>query len=206
MYFCIDQYKNSKMLRGRPAIYNNEDVLKKAQEVFWTKGFTATSLEDLLQAMDMGSGSFYNAFKGGKKELFRKAIQQRREAFNDFKKELDKSESPVDLIKDFFRSIAKADNQTHLKGCIIANSVVEMTFIDEDLEKESVAILKEVEQMFTTTIKEAQKKGTLKNQTDPVILGRYLITLWNGLNVTRRMYPDNKILKKQIELQLEMIS
>lgn len=54
-------------MRGRPAVYDNEQILQKAQQVFWTKGFTATSLEDLLKAMEIGSGSFYNAFKGGKK-------------------------------------------------------------------------------------------------------------------------------------------
>lgn len=193
-------------MRGRPAVYDNEQILQKAQQVFWTKGFTATSLEDLLKAMEIGSGSFYNAFKGGKKELFRKAIQQRRTAFNQFKAELKQSESPINLIKDFFRSIAKSDQESHLQGCIIANTVVEMTFVDEELEQESVAILKEVEAMFTAAIDKAQKNGTLKNQTDPIILGRYLITLWNGLNVTRRMYPDNKVLKTQIEMQLEIIS
>ena len=193
-------------MRGRPAIYDNEQVLQKAQSVFWTKGYTATSLEDLLKAMEIGSGSFYNAFKGGKKEIFRKSILQRRTAFNQFKAELRQNESPVDLIKDFFRSIAKSNQETHLQGCIIANTVVEMTFVDEELENEAVTILKEVEEMFTSEIKKAQEKGTLKNQTDPVILGRYLITLWNGLNVTRRMYPDNMILKEQIEMQLEIIS
>lgn len=193
-------------MRGRPAIYDNQDVITKAQKIFWTKGFTATSLEDVLQAMGMGSGSFYNAFKGGKKELFKKAIGQRRAALNQFEAEVRRSNDPIELIKDFFRSIAKADQQTHLQGCIIVNTVVEMAALDAELENEAVAILKEVEQLYIKTIEKAQKDGTIKNQTDPVILGRYLITLWNGLNVTRRMYPDNEVLLKQIDMQLEIIS
>ena len=192
-------------MKGRPTIYDDKDVLEKAQQVFWTKGYTATSLEDLLVAMGIGSGSFYNAFKGGKKELFRKAIQQRREAFNQFKQTLSESNTPIDLIKEFFRSIAKADRQTHMQGCIIANTIVEMASLDKELEKEAVNILKEVEQLYTITIEKAQKNGTLKNQTDPVLLGRYLITLYNGLNVTRRMYPDPKTLLKLIDMQLEII-
>lgn len=192
-------------MRGRPAIYDNKDVLAKAQKVFWTKGYTATSLEDILTAMGMGSGSFYNAFKGGKKELFRKAINQRRDAFKEFETALNQSNAPLELIKDFFRSMARADRETHLQGCIIVNTVVEMASLDKDLEEEAVAILKEVEHLYTKAIRRAQKDGTMKNQTDPVILGRYLVTLWNGLNVTRRMYPDNKILLKQIEMQLEIL-
>ncbi|MDJ1486242.1 TetR/AcrR family transcriptional regulator [Cytophagaceae bacterium YF14B1] len=193
-------------MRGRPTTFDNEQVLQKAQQVFWTKGYTATSLDDLLNVMQMGSGSFYNIFKGGKKELFRKSIQQRREAFEAFKAELDKSKSPIDQIKDFFRSIANADTETHLKGCIISNTIVEMTFIDQELENEAIEILKEVETMFTQAIRKAQADGTMKNNTDAAILGKYLITFWNGINVTRRMYPNNTILLKQIEMQLEIIS
>lgn len=193
-------------MRGRPTIYDNNNVLEKAQQVFWKKGFTATSLEDILQVMGIGSGSFYNAFKGGKKEVFKKAISQRREAFKRFEEVVSRSEDPIKLIKDFYRSIAKDDRQTHLQGCIIVNTVVEMASLDEELEKETVVILKEVEQFYVRTIEKAQKEGTLKNQTDPQILGRYLITFWSGLNVLRRMYPDREILIKQIEMQLEIIS
>ncbi len=67
-------------------------------------------------------------------------------------------------------------------------------------------ILKEVEQMFTQAIKDEKLKGNLKTQTDPEILGRYLITFWCGLNTLRRMYPDKNVLKNQIEMQLAVIS
>lgn len=192
-------------MRGRPATFDNKEVIEKAQKVFWTKGFTATSLEDVLTATGMGSGSFYNTFKGGKKELFRKALQQRREAFRAFETALNQSDAPMELIRDFFRSIARADHNTHLQGCLVVNTVVEMAALDKDLENEAVAILKDTEHLYTRAIRRAQKEGTMKNQTDPVILGRYLITLWNGMNVTRRMYPDNKLLLKQIDMQLEIL-
>ena len=193
-------------MRGRPTIYEDSNIIKKAQEVFWQKGYSATSLSDLQKATGAGAGSFYNTFKGGKKEVFKKAIEERRLAFNAFKNELAKSDSPLELIKDFFRSIAEADTSEHLKGCIIANTVVEMTYIDEDLEANAAQILKEVEQMFTATIKTEQIKGNIQSKTSSEILGKYLITFWCGLNTLRRMYPDKKILKDQIEMQLAVIS
>lgn len=193
-------------MRGRPTIYEDSNIIKKAQEVFWQKGYSATSLSDLQKATGAGAGSFYNTFKGGKKEVFKKAIEERRLAFDAFKNELAKSDSPLELIKDFFRSIAEADTNEHFKGCIIANTVVEMTYIDEYLEANAVQILKEVEQMFTATIKTEQAKGNILSKTSPEILGKYLITFWCGLNTLRRMYPDKKILKDQIEMQLAVIS
>ncbi|WP_295120092.1 TetR/AcrR family transcriptional regulator [uncultured Chitinophaga sp.] len=193
-------------MKGRPSTFDQERVLEKAQQVFWQKGFAATSLDDLLKAMSMGSGSFYNTFKGGKKELFSKALQQRRQAFMDFKAILHKSKSPVDEIKSFFRSLASASEQEHLKGCIIANTVVEMTFQDEELEQEAVTILKEVEKMFAWAIQKGKESGEITNPAPADLLARYLITVWNGLNVTRRMYPRAQSLQKLIELQLSVLN
>jgi TetR/AcrR family transcriptional repressor of nem operon len=192
-------------MRGRPSAYDTQEVLRRAQQLFWRKGYTATSLEELLTAMGMGSGSFYHAFKGGKKEVFRLALQQRREVFKQFEQELNHSSDPLGLVKDFFRSIATADKSTHLQGCIVVNTVVEMAFLDEELEQEALTILREVEQLFVRTITGAQQAGQLQNQTDPVQLGRYLLTLWNGLNVTRRLHPDAEVLSQQIEMQLEVL-
>lgn len=192
-------------MRGRPSTYGNDAVILKAQEVFWEKGYSATSLQDLQVATQMGSGSLYNTFRGGKKELFSKALQQRREAFLAFKRDLKQHVSPIDLIKDFFRSLADADEHTHLKGCIVANTVTALAFVDNDLESEAVTILKDVERMFTDTIREAQKSGSITNPADAAVLGRYLITCWNGLNVTRRMHPNKEKLKELIEMQLSIL-
>lgn len=193
-------------MRGRPNIYDNSELIQKAQEIFWKKGYTATSLNDLLTITGAGSGSFYNTFKGGKKQVFKEAMSQRRQAFIDFKSELEKSESPIHLIKDFFRSIAEENEASHLKGCIIANTVVEMTYVDKDLEYEAVNILKEVEEMYTEAIRKAQENDSMKNKTDASILGKYLITFWCGLNTLRRMYPDKTTLSQQIEIQLAVLS
>lgn len=193
-------------MRGRPSSIDHEQVILKAQRVFWEKGFGATSLGDLLKSTDMGSGSFYNSFKGGKKELFGKAIAQRREVFQQFKAVLDNSESPVQKIRDFFGSIAEADHDTHMRGCIIANAVTEMAFLDPELEKAAADILLEVEQMFAGAIRREQLAGTIANPAPPEVLARYLITVWNGLNVTRRVHTDKVLLRELIDLQMSVIS
>ncbi|KOS07517.1 TetR family transcriptional regulator [Flavobacterium akiainvivens] len=192
--------------RGRPTVHAETTIINRAQKVFWEKGYTATSLSDLLEASGSGSGSFYNTFRGGKKEVFSKSIQQRRDAFAAFKKQTEETERPVELIKNFFRGIANEPETEHKKGCIIANTLVEMTFIDAELEAEASKILKEVEQMFVTCIAYEQENRTLKTNISALLLGRQLITFWCGLNSLRRMYPDKNILSEQIELQLAILS
>jgi TetR/AcrR family transcriptional repressor of nem operon len=193
-------------MRGRPNIHHDKEVVLKAQELFWKKGFNATSLADLSKATGAGAGSLYNSFKGGKKEIFKKSLQQRREDFNDFKIQLEKSDNPIKVIKDFFLSVAVASKNTHLKGCIIANTVVEMTFVDSELEQSVIEILKDTEELYTSIILTEQKRGNLKSKLPADDLGKFLITLWCGINSFRRIYPDEKILKQQIEMQLQIVS
>lgn len=193
-------------MKGRPNIHYDKNLILDAQKIFWEKGFNGTSLSDLSIATGAGAGSLYNKFKGGKKELFIKALQQRTEDFNLFKQKIEASTEPIELIKSFFFEIIKSDTHHHLRGCIIANTVVEMTFIDEDLEKEAVKILKQTEDLFTQIIENEQKKETLKTKVDAQTLARFLITFWCGINSLRRIYPDKNILTEQIKLHLSIIN
>ena len=59
----------------RPKEFNPDDALEKAMQVFWHKGYEATSMEDLLTAMDLNRGSLYDTF-GDKRQLFLKAIDR----------------------------------------------------------------------------------------------------------------------------------
>ncbi|MDN3595561.1 TetR/AcrR family transcriptional regulator [Zunongwangia endophytica] len=193
-------------MKGRPTVFKDQEIVLKAQEVFWKKGYSATSLSDLSRATGAGAGSLYNTFKGGKKELFKKALAQRKEDLKAFQSTLKKSEHPVQLIKDFFLSLAAEAEKSHAKGCIIANTLVEMSFVDKELEKEAILILRETENLYKKTILEAQKNGSLKSKISADVLAKHLISLWCGINSLRRMYPDEKILQQQIELQLQIIN
>jgi TetR/AcrR family transcriptional repressor of nem operon len=192
-------------MKGRPNIHQNEEIVSDAQQVFWKKGYFATSLTDLSKATGAGAGSLYNNFKGGKKELFSKALQQRRVDFRAFKAELDKSDSPVDLIKNFFLNLADADFSSHQKGCIIANTLVEMSFTDEQLESEAAEILKETEALYKSAIEREKENNKLTTAIPADVLAKYLVTFWCGINSLRRLYPDRTILREQIKLHLEIL-
>lgn len=192
-------------MKGRPNIYQNKQLIVKAQEVFWERGYNATSLTDLTNATGAGAGSLYNTFKGGKKELFKKALQQRKEDLDAFEQLLENSDKPIALIKKFFLDLANTDKRTHFKGCIIANTVIEMALVDDELQNEAIQILKETEQLYIKIIALGQHKGTITSKMPAEAIGKYLITFWCGINSLRRIYPDKKILKEQIEIHLKIL-
>lgn len=57
----------------RPKEFIPGEAIEKAMQVFWHKGYEATSMEDLLNAMDLNRGSLYDTF-GDKRQLFLKVV------------------------------------------------------------------------------------------------------------------------------------
>src|SRR5258708_7490334 len=54
---------NGSRGRGRPREFDVDDALDKAARVFREKGYHATTIADLTEAMELASGSVYKAFK-----------------------------------------------------------------------------------------------------------------------------------------------
>ena len=194
------------MTAGRPKDFDVELVLDKAIEVFWKKGYEATNLEELLRVMGMGKGSMYHNF-GNKRELFKLVLSRFNQKFiYSLDNDLSKSKDPVSFIKEFFRSIPKQSMDEHRKGCFLGNTIAELACIDPGLEKAAVEHLERIEQTFYKYIKEGQQSGKVRSKTDARLLAIYLINLWNGINITRRMYPNAKELTPLIEMQLKILN
>lgn len=69
--------------RGRPPKFDRAEALYSALQTFWFKGFAATSLDDLAEAMGMNRPSIYNAF-GDKESIY-------QEAFGKFASDVEKA-------------------------------------------------------------------------------------------------------------------
>lgn len=193
-------------MSGRPKIFDEKDVIRKASEIFWKKGYEASSAEEVLQAMNMGKGSFYLHFKGGKKELYQRSLELfSTEAMEQFYKNLSQGPDEIDFLKQFILSLSDASNDRKQKGCYLGNGIVEMSNLDVKTKDQAGALLNKLEAAFVKIITEAQKTGRLKTQVSPTLLAKYLINLRNGINVTSRTEKNGKVFKEMIELSLEIL-
>ena len=194
------------MPAGRPRVFIEEEALDKAMQLFWKYGYEATSTEDLLAAMKIGKGSMYHNF-GGKRDVFKLAVDKYLKDFvKYFTKAINESNNPMEFLRDFFRGIATRDIADHKKGCFMGNIMAELANIDPNLEKKAIDVMRKFEQILKTEIIKAKENGRLKSKEDSKLLARYLLNLWNGTNITGRMYPDNKELAPLIELQLKVLN
>jgi len=193
-------------MAGRPKYYNDEELIDRATVVFWKKGYNAAGAQDLMEAMKIGQGSFYRSFPGGKKELYQKSLVRFLEkSISSFKHELLNADDPVCFIKNFFRSVTSRKTEEKSNGCYLGNAIVELSNLDADLKEMAVDLLSNLKKVFESAFREAQEKGKLKCDLDAEVLALHLINLWNGINVTQRMYPNHKKLEDMIEFNLKLL-
>ncbi|MDQ0593126.1 TetR/AcrR family transcriptional repressor of nem operon [Chryseobacterium ginsenosidimutans] len=193
-------------MAGRPKIFDENQAIEKATEVFRNKGYNTASADELLNAMGIGKGSFYLAFKGGKQELYVKSIEQFSEGFyKKLAEGIEKSENGIEFIRQFFLSQAYSPDCEKERGCYLGNSLVQLSEKDAEIKKTSIKIIKKLQQLFAEVIEKAQKNDQIKSTENPKILAWHLTNLWNGIHVTRRMESSPEILKSIIELNLKLL-
>lgn len=193
-------------MAGRPKIYDETAILDKAVDVFWEKGYANATADDLLAAMGIGKGSFYLAFKGGKEELFRKSMERVVELnFRSIREALDSCEDPVQFIRDFFMSLTGSESPVGNKGCYFGNALIQVSADDSGLKLIAAKYLHLLEEIFTEAIRKGKDLGLLTTTESAASLGAYLVNLWNGINVTRRMETDQQKLAQLVRMNLNIL-
>ena len=193
-------------MAGRPKHYSQNELIDRAMEAFWLKGYSATSAQDLMKAMKIGQGSFYLNFKGGKKELYQKSLLRFSETrIKKFDKSIKASENPLLLIKQLFTDLANSTTDIKENGCYLGNALVELSNHDNDTKNLSADLLLHFKQVFEEGLLISKKKGLLKTSQSPQILASHLLNLWNGISVTLRIPHDKKEIKQVIEMNLQCL-
>ena len=116
---------------ARPQVFNQQWVISKAIECFWMKGYSETSLADLLTAMGISRSTFYNNF-GDKRQLFELCLQsygqqgQQILAMTLLSENLSEKSSAFDILKRFFYLVLIApDSELSARGCLLVNTIAE---------------------------------------------------------------------------------
>ncbi len=193
-------------MAGRPKIFNEEQAIDKAMQVFWDKCYDSASADELLAAMGIGKGSFYLSFKGGKQELYERSVKRFADNFyRNFMEGMAKADDEIAYIKSFFLSLADAPDESKNRGCYIGNALVQLSEKDKNVRDIAAGLLQKFQVGFAAAIKKAQQAGNLQTTQDAEVLAWHLSNLWNGINVTRRMEKSPEKLRNLIELNLSIL-
>ena len=108
------------MARGRKKQYQKEEVLLKAMDVFWRKGYEGAHLKELVEHTGLNRFSLYSEFEG-KEGLFCESLEQYLTlARHAYTQQLSKTPAHVDNIYQYFASIDFGDDY---HGCMMVNTL-----------------------------------------------------------------------------------
>lgn len=160
--------------------------------LFWRKGYQATSLPELLEAMGISRSSFYAAFVD-KRSLYADCLNlfaQRTHARLDHARQLF---PPVGALRHFFDRTFVRANEVHANwGCMLVNTVIELSGVDEDLSTQASRHLSDVQSAFQQCLVEAGH-----NERRAAELGEFLMVVNEGMRVSsRRRLPRRQQLER----------
>jgi TetR/AcrR family transcriptional repressor of nem operon len=173
---------NSHMSQGRPLEFDPQIALYKAMEVFWCRGYEATSLQDLLTAMAISKSSFYQAFCS-KHALFERCLTLFRERqVGAMRAALERSPSGKAFIRQMLQSAAKeACSGAPPRGCLIMNTATEFSGRDAIIADLVGQGAEQFAGVFRVAVERAQAAGEIAQDKDAELLGRYVVTTMSGL-------------------------
>lgn len=190
---------------GRPYEFDREETLSKAMEVFWEKGYKATSIQDLVDKMGIKRGSIYNTF-GDKHSLFIEAVKYYAdEVTSRTIHVLEADGSPVENIRLFFESIVNTPPNKKTRGCLISNTVVELAPHDNKVADTVRIILERIQTAFLNCLDRAVELGELPEGTDTKVLSHFLATSTHGLIVTGKSARNSKEVKDVVKVILSTL-
>lgn len=186
---------------GRPASFERDEVIDRAMDLFWRRGYRATTPQDLVEELGIGKGSLYNAF-GSKRELFGLALDRYRDqqavmvdrALAEPGPVKDRIVAAMALIIDL--NTADADR----RGCLAVNTAAELATCDEDAGERVRAMFERTAGAFVDTVRAGQAAGELRQDLDAGDVAVHLLTTLVGLQLLTRTAIDPDRLKRSLTI------
>ncbi|WP_222411297.1 TetR/AcrR family transcriptional regulator [Rhizobium leguminosarum] len=190
--------------RGRPRAFDREAALAQATRLFWIKGFEATSIADLTEAMGIGSPSLYAAF-GSKEALYAEALRHYRdnnEAFvwAGFFSAGTAREAVMSLLMDSAAALTGCVADIP-RGCMVTLSSVGSEGHVElgELVRTARAITLD---RLKARLNQAISEGEIPASTDVHALARFVQTVQNGMSILARDGATRSELEAVAELAI----
>src|ERR671916_1592838 len=172
-------------------------------QLFWLKGYGATSMRDLLDGMGIGRGSFYDTF-GDKHTLFLAALDRFEEVRTRWVDETLEGAGLDGIEEVFRRSVAGMVRFEPRRGCLLANTAVELAPHDPEVAAKISRYVRRTEEAFAGALVRARAAGEIP-AGDPKVLARFLVSNLHGLRLLARAGSDRETLEDAARVALQAL-
>ncbi|PEK01303.1 TetR family transcriptional regulator [Bacillus wiedmannii] len=186
--------------------FDEEKALDAAMQLFWEKGYAATSLSELTAKMEIQKPSLYSAF-GDKEGLFEAALRRYTNLHAaNIRTKLQNEQSVKGAIRTFFENMVEEEYKKEFsKGCFCINTMVELAPHNEKFE-----VLTREHQMylaviFQELITKGIRSGELQSDLNAKALAQTLVTSLIGLTVLMKSRPERSVIDNSISIIVSLV-
>ena len=173
------------MVRTRE--FDPATALAKAVEVFTSKGFSDTSMDDIVRATGVSRYGLYGTF-GNKRELFEEALEKYADSMGrqSYLRLLEPDASIGHIRAIFDERIGAMCESGDNMGCMIAHTAVELAPHDPEIKQMLQKFLKRMSKAFSIGLESARERGEVKKDLNLREAGDYLTGAMFGLGILAR--------------------
>ncbi|QES87190.1 TetR/AcrR family transcriptional regulator [Rhizosphaericola mali] len=184
--------------------FDYQEKLKVARNLFWQKGYQATTMNDLVDTLNINRSSLYESF-GNKHALFIDCLTNYiQEKKITYQQSAAKGKSPLDaairIIKDIVKTIL-----IDTKTCLAINSTFELARIDAEVAKMLKDQALQSVDLFEKLFTEAKNKGEIPQDKDPKLLAFFVVSNFASLWNADLLFSDKKILYQLTDFLIQTI-
>ncbi len=190
---------------ARPQEFDSREVLVKAMDVFWTKGYEGTSLSDLLHATGLSKSSLYASF-GDKRQLFISAFDTYRHARGQEMNIIMGKGNGREAVMSFFTKIIDdARDQKLSRGCMSINQCIELAPHDLEVRQKVTQDFAEIEAGLEKAIRRGQQDRSISSSKPSTKLARLLVLGFPSLQIMARAGLDSSHLHDTLHILLSVL-
>lgn len=169
---------------------SHDDAVVKATDLFWEKGFHATSMRNLQEAINLRPGSIYASF-GSKEGLFKRALNEyAQRSRKQLGEAIKQAGNPLEGLKSFIKQVVQCQHEAPSNMCLLVKSISELTDDQAELLSEAKRLLNAMELAFADAIAEAQSLGLVNLSENPAKLAQRVQMQFMGLRAYVRAHGN----------------
>jgi TetR/AcrR family transcriptional regulator, transcriptional repressor for nem operon len=183
--------------------FDYAQALDRATHLFWKKGYSNTSLRDLLKTMGIGEGSFYNTVKS-KKHLYLECLKHYNATVSRRRlNALLSKDSVKEGIRAFFKTVLdELDDPRTPRVCLLARSLSGDVLEERELRKPVLTDMKAFYGAFSERLQRAKEHDELPKDFDVDVAAQVIVTYLQGLFRVIRVLQSRAQVERQIEALL----
>ena len=182
---------------ARPRKFDEQQVLRSATETFWTSGFAATSLDDLMRATGLGKGSLYGAF-GDKQALFQRVLDGYcADAAAGLRERLSGPDSlSAARIRTLFdMMVAAAGSSGPPRACLLAKSTAELAATNAEVAARAQQTFATIADLLQAEVESAQAAGDIPADRNARRTAHHLLAVLRGMEALTEAGMDESVLR-----------